>query len=267
VAVLVVDVVIGNPLQFNSALGFSPSVAGRFIGIGNAAYAVLAAAAVLLAGLLAFRIGGRRGAWCGVAVLAVALLADGAPFWGADVGGVLSMVPAYGATAMLLLGIRVRTRTIVAIVGAAVAALAAATVVDLRAASGHRRHLARLVEQIQDEGFGAFTDVVRRKLEQNLASFTTSNFRWLTLVCIAFVAFALLRPPRPLLDLVHRMSPLRAALIGFAILAVLGGALNDAGVVVPGLMLGVLVLVLVPLLVEGTTLDVRERVPLDLRAA
>ena len=46
VAVLVVDVVLGNPLQFNSALGFSPSVAGRFIGFGNAGYAALAAAAL-----------------------------------------------------------------------------------------------------------------------------------------------------------------------------------------------------------------------------
>ena len=46
------------------------------------------------------------------------------------------------------------------------------------------------------------------------------------------------------------MPPLRAALLGFAIVAVLGYALNDAGVVVPGLMLGVFIVVLVPLLVE-----------------
>ncbi|HEY3671508.1 MAG TPA: hypothetical protein VGN51_11285 [Acidimicrobiia bacterium] len=268
VAVLVVDVILGNPLQFNSALGFSPSVAGRFIGFGNAAYAALAAAAVLLAGLLAYRVGGRRGAWCGVGVLTIALLADGAPFWGADVGGVLSMVPAFGATAVLLLGIRVRARTVAGIVGAAVAALALATLFDLRQPSGHRRHLARLVEQIQNEGFGAFTDVVRRKLQQNLASFTTSNFRWLTLVALGFLASVLWRPPHPLASLMRRMAALQAALVGFAILAILGDALNDAGVVVPGLMLGVLVTVLVPLLVEEEAVaDESERVAVDLRAA
>jgi hypothetical protein len=268
VAVLVVDVVLGNPLQFNSALGFSPSVAGRFIGFGNAAFAALAAAAVLLAGLLAYRVGGRRGAWCAVGVLAIALVADGAPFWGADVGGVLSMVPAFGVMAVMLLGIRVRARTVVAIVGAAIAALALVTVVDLQQASGHRRHLARLVEQIQNEGFGAFTDVVRRKLEQNLASFTTSNFRWLTLVALGFLASVIWRPPRPLVALVQRMAALRAALVGFAILAVLGGGLNDAGVVVPGLMLGVLVTVLVPLLVEQEdAVDEPERLDVGVLAA
>ncbi len=248
ILVLVVDVVFGNPLQFNSALGFSPSVAGRFIGFGNAGYAVLASAAVLLAGLVAHRVGGRRGAWWGVGVMVVALLADGAPIWGADAGGVLSMVPAYGVTAALLLAVRVRVRTVVAFVGAALLALAAATVFDLRKETGHRRHLGRLIEQIQDEGFSAFTDVVQRKISQNLESFTTSTFRYLVVGGVAFVAYLLWWPPRHLVLLLERVPELRAALVGFAVLAVLGYALNDAGVVVPGLMLGVLVATLVPAL-------------------
>ena len=250
VAVLVVDVVLGNPLQFNSALGFSPSVAGRFIGFGNAGYAALAAAALILAGLLAHRVGGRRGAWWAVGVLAVALLADGAPIWGADVGGVLSMVPAYGITAALLLGIHVRVRTVVAFVSAAIVALAAATAFDLRKPSGHRRHLGRLIEQIQDEGFSAFTDVVRRKIDHNLMSFKTSSFRYLVLVGVVFLAYLIWWPPRHLVLLLERVPELRAILIGFAVLAVLGYGLNDAGVVVPGLMLGVLICTLVPLLVD-----------------
>jgi hypothetical protein len=249
VAVLVVDVVVGNPLQFNSALGFSPSVAGRFIGFGNAGYAALAASALLLAGLLAHRVGGRRGAWWAVAVLVIALLADGAPFWGADVGGVLSMVPAYGLTAALLFGVHVRVRTVVAFLGAALVALAAATFVDLRQASGERRHLGRLIEQIQDEGFSAFTDVVQRKIDHNLSSFRTSSFRYLLVVGLAFVAYLLWWPPRHLLMLFSRVPELRATLIGFGVLALLGYGVNDAGVVVPGLMLGVLVCTLVPLLV------------------
>jgi hypothetical protein len=253
--VLVVDVVLGNPLQFNSALGFSPSVAGRFIGFGNAAYAVLASAAILLAGLVAHRVGGRRGAWWAVVVMTVALLADGSPIWGADVGGVLSMVPAYGVTAALLFAVRVRVRTVVAFVGAALVALAAATVIDLRKETGHRRHLGRLIEQIQDEGFSAFTDVVQRKISQNLDSFTTSTFRYLVVGGVAFVAYLLWWPPRHLVLLLQRVPELRAALAGFVVLAVLGYALNDAGVVVPGLMLGVLVATLVPSLVRASVTE------------
>ena len=59
VAVLVADGVTGSHLQLNSALGFSAEVAGRFIGYGNAGYALLAAAALLFAGLAAHRLGAR----------------------------------------------------------------------------------------------------------------------------------------------------------------------------------------------------------------
>ena len=124
VAVLVVDVVLGNPLQFNSALGFSPSVAGRFIGFGNAGYAALAAAALLLAGSA-----GVPGGWS-----ARRVVGRGGPRWSRSwptarrsgvptSGGVLSMVPTYGITAALLLGIHVRVRTVVAFVSAAIVAL------------------------------------------------------------------------------------------------------------------------------------------------
>ena len=62
VGLIVVDVATGARLQFNTVFGYSPTVAGRFAGLGNLGYAQLAAGAVLLAGLVAFRIGGRRGA-------------------------------------------------------------------------------------------------------------------------------------------------------------------------------------------------------------
>ena len=129
-------------------------------------------------------------------------------------------------------------------------ALAAATVFDLRHESGHRRHLGRLIEQIQDEGFSAFTDVVQRKISHNLDSFTTSTFRYLVVGGVAFVAYLLWWPPRHLVLLLRRVPELRAALVGFGVLAVLGYALNDAGVTVPGLMLGVLIATLVPSLVS-----------------
>ena len=50
---------------------------------------------------------------------------DGAPFWGSDVGGILSLVPAFGLTAVLMLGLRVRLKTVVWGVVGLVVALAA----------------------------------------------------------------------------------------------------------------------------------------------
>ena len=104
VAVLVIDVLFGAPLQLSNPLGYSPLLAARFSGYGNLGYAALASAAVLLAGLLAHRIGGRRGVLTAIALLVVVFVADGAPMWGSDVGGVLSILPAFAATGICCSG-------------------------------------------------------------------------------------------------------------------------------------------------------------------
>jgi hypothetical protein len=74
----------------------------------------------------------------------------------------------------------------------------------------------------------------------NLSSITTSPWRFMVPIGIAFVAvLVLVRPPR-LRALVDRVPELRAALVGFAVLLVLGDAFNDSGIIVPGMMFAVL---------------------------
>jgi hypothetical protein len=240
VVLLVTDVVRGSPLQFDSGFGFSPEVAGRFIGYGNVSYAVLASASVLLAGLLAYRVRGRGGAALALAVLGVAIVADGAPFWGADVGGVLTMVPAFALAAALLFHVRVRLRTVLVFVGATLVALTIATIVDLSRPAANRTHLARLAEQIGGEGSSAFTTVLHRKLEMSLATLSSSQWRPMVPLVLGFVAFLVWGPGRLLAPLFARVPQLRAVLAGLALVAALGFALNDQGIVVPGVMLGVL---------------------------
>ncbi len=253
VALLVVDVVLGSHLQFDSGFGFSPEVAGRFIGFGNVSYAVLASASVLLAGLLAHRVRGRRGAMLAVAVLGIAVLADGAPFWGADVGGVLTMVPAFALAVALLFRVRVRLRTLLVFAGVTLVAVTAATVADLSRPAGSRTHLARLVEQIGGEGSSALMTVLHRKLEMSLATLSSSQWRPMVPLVLAFVAFLVWGPGHAFSRLLARVPQLRAVLAGLALVAVLGFALNDQGIVVPAVMLGVLAPALVLLVVAEST--------------
>lgn len=240
VGLLVVDLLVGAPLQLNTSFGYTPTIAGRFAGLGNLAFAQLASASIILAGLVAWRVGGRRGAWTGVAILAVAVIADGSPFWGSDVGGVLSFVPGAGITAVALLGWRIRWRTIVVWVVGGVLAMIAVGFVDLARPEDQRTHLGRLFERIGDEGFGAFVTVVFRKLEANLSVLTSSEWILMVPVVFAFVLYLIWRAPGRL----HRIQELipqeRAILSGFTVVAVLGFALNDSGIAIPGVMLGVL---------------------------
>jgi hypothetical protein len=240
VAVLLFDVLVGTPLQFNNALGYSPRVAGRFSGYGNLSYAALASSAVLLAGLVAHRIGGRRGALAAIGLLGVVFVVDGTPFWGADVGGVLSILPAYAVTGYLLLGLRVRLRTVLLCGVAAVAAVLAFGAFDLTRPSDERTHLGRLFETTGSRGWSGFWTVILRKIDQNLSVFFGSPWLIVVLVVLGFLAYLSVRHRERLRGIVRRVPEMRAAFIGFAILSVLGFVLNDSGIVIPGMMLAVL---------------------------
>ncbi len=248
-----VDVLRGAPLQLNTVFGYSPTVAGRFAGFGNLAFAQISSAAILLAALLAHRVGGRRGAVVGVTLLLVTLVLVGMPMWGSDVGGVLTLVSTTCVMATLLFGWRVRLRSLLAWAGATLAAIALFGAFDLARPPDRRTHLGRLIEQVRDEGFHAFETVVLRKLFANLTVLTRSD--WILMVPLVFVFLAVLvwRAPGRLRNVRDVVPELRAALVGLMVAGALGFALNDSGIAVPGLMLGV---------VNGSLVFLVLRVPL-----
>src|SRR5205085_12478326 len=93
-ALLVADLCTGGRLQVNSVLGYSPLTAARFFGIGNSAFAVLAATGLLAAAAHLQYAPRRREALAVVAAaLILVVVVDGAPTLGDDVGGILTLVP------------------------------------------------------------------------------------------------------------------------------------------------------------------------------
>jgi hypothetical protein len=248
-AVLVVDMLIGAPLQLNTVFGYSPTVGGRFSGMGNLAYGMFAGAAFLLAGLLVHRIPNRRWAvGLAVGILGLAVIIDGSPIWGSDVGGVLAFVPAIGLTATLLLRIRVRVRVValwVLVTGVVIGAFAA---YDLSRPSNNQTHLGRLVESINSEGSGSFVTVVARKLGANLGVITSTVWTAMVPIAIVLAVYLLARAP-------GKARAIRAAipevLAGLIVVGFLGFALNDSGIAVPGVMIGVVNAGLIYLAVRG----------------
>ncbi|HEX4491776.1 MAG TPA: hypothetical protein VH914_11265 [Acidimicrobiia bacterium] len=251
VGLLLVDILTGARLQLNTVFGYSPTVGGRFAGIGNLAYSQLSAAALLLACLLAFRIGGRRGAIVASVLLGVAIIVDGMPMWGSDVGGVLSMVPAYGIVVSGLMGWRIRIRTVLIGVGSAVLALVAFTLVDLSRPKDHQTHLGRLVTSTREQGFHSFWVVIERKLAENFGVLFSSPWTVMVPIVLAGVGYIIWRAPGRLRALHERIPPMRWGLIALAVLAVLGFSLNDSGISIPGVMLGVLTPVMIVILVRA----------------
>lgn len=241
-ALVVIDQFLGGALQLNAVWGIDPIVAGRFAGLGNISFAILGTTGVLTGALLLRKFQDRRWAWLAVVfVFVLTILVDGAPGLGADVGGVLALVPALGLTFILLTGKRPTATAVVIVVVGAIVALGLFLAVDLAQPPESRTHLARFFEDVRDRGTGAFTDVIFRKARANLRLFRTSIWTYLVPVALGLLAYLVLRPKGAWRRMAAHDPRLRAALMGGMLVGVFGFAVNDSGIVVPAMALSYLV--------------------------
>lgn len=243
-------VLLGSRLQLSTVFGDSPIVAGRFSGINNVTFAQVVVAAVLLGVAAVHWWPGRAGRRVMLCIFAGTLVVVGAPMWGADVGGVLAGVPGFAIAATLLAGWRVRWRTVVMYGGATLAVIVVLGLLDLSREASERSHLGRLFERIGADGWEGFETVVRRKLAQNLRTLTSSAWRFVLLPVFALVGFLAWRAPGRIRAVHARVPELRAGLVGIGAAGLLGFALNDSGIAVPGMMLAALIPAALVLLVR-----------------
>lgn len=238
---LVGDVVTGARLQFDTALGNSPTVAGRYAGIGNLAFGLLAATTLVVAVSLAHltRVAMAAG------VFAVGIVVDGAPWWGSDVGGVLALVPTAALVLWLLSGRRPSWRPLVGAAALAGVLVGFFGVIDLGRDASERTHLGRLLA-----GDGQARETVVRKALQSASTVQRSSLAWVIVCTVGLAAFAWLLRPEAVRQLFAPGSTSRVLAVGALVLGVLGGALNDSGIMVPAMMAFVFVPMAVFVLVD-----------------
>jgi hypothetical protein len=237
-ALVIVDLVMGGRLQMNTVLGYSPIVGGRFSGIGNLGFAVLAASVICSAALVVQARRGARPAVVAMALLfAAVVVVDGAPGLGSDVGGTLALVPGLGLALVLLWGGRVDLKLMALFGAAAVVAVAGFLAFDLSRPPEARTHLARLYESVADRGGGALVDAMERKAAANLRLLMRSV--WAIPVIPAAVALHCLvtRPRGRWARLRSAYPAATAGLVAGVVTAALGFAVNDSGIGIPSVML------------------------------
>jgi hypothetical protein len=235
VALLSLDVATGARLQTSSLLGYSLHTAARFTGLGHTAFAALASTTVLLGAIHLRYAPRRREALVAVACLfAFVILIDGAPSLGSDVGGILTLVPVFGLTMVVLSGRRISRRALLVAGAVTFVALTVATGIDLLRPAATQTHLGRLVHDVARDGPSAFTTTVSRKLSVNFRSYK-SPWSW-TIVILSLYMLYVLGWTRGWARLLPPRSPLRAGIVGALAIGLLGYAVNDSGVVVTALV-------------------------------
>lgn len=196
-AAWLVDAALGARLAFNGPLGMNAVVAGRFYGISNTAFALVAAALVVGIGT-SWRaltgpdgapgaqaaapaggraaspryLGRRQASWLLVAVLGgAALLLDGAPQVGADMGGAITLVPTLVVLGAGLAGTRLAWPRLLATAALTVGVVGGFAAWDYSRPSSERTHLGRFVQQVVD---GSAWHTLTRKAWALVAPFVTS---------------------------------------------------------------------------------------------
>jgi hypothetical protein len=237
VGLIVVDVALGARLQTSSMLGYSLHTAARFTGLGNTAFAVLAASALLWgAAHVEFSLPSRRteALWAVALVFGLVVVFDGAPNLGDDVGGILTLVPVMGLALLALSGRRVRLRSVVVFGLVALFVLGLAVGLDLLRAPESRTHLGQLVTDMRSSGSGSFTTTVARKLSTNLRTYK-SIWLWVIVIVALYLLFFVVWG-RGWSRLAPAGSALRVGLVAVLVAGLAGNFLNDSGAVVTALV-------------------------------
>lgn len=215
-AVVGIDAMFASPLQIDAPFGNSPIGAGRFFGVGNIGSGFLVAGVLVAGGLAIERCGRRAIHWVALA-LVMATVAGGAPQFGADVGGVLFAVPAYGVLLIGAVRPRITARHVALLGGATVVAIALFAAVDLVREAGSQTHLAK---GIGGPGLG---DEVIRKATMAIRTVVMPMAVLVAIGAAVLLSTRVSLGPRP---------ALRVASTALLTAAILGSLLNDSGAIV-----------------------------------
>jgi len=246
--ILLVDGVLGTPLQFGSMFADGPVIGGRFYGFGNSTFATLAVAALVVAGWAAQKLIDKSRVQAALAVLAIggaAIVVDGRPGWGTDFGGIIALTPAVLLMAWLTWRGSITLRALIGVGVAGVLAVSAVAFLDYLRPPDPRSHFGAFVARLLD---GDVSDVLIRKLEMAV-QFFTGPAGWAMLAGVVLCMLATVMPDRvpfPAYRTFYSSLPMvRPTLLALSTCGLVGMLLNDAGVALPAIMAGFAVPLLV----------------------
>jgi hypothetical protein len=246
--ILLVDGVLGTPLQVGSMFADGPVIGGRFYGFGNSTFATLAVGALVAAGFAAQKLISKSRVQAAIAVLVVggvAIVVDGKPGWGTDFGGIIALTPAVLLMAWLTWRGSISLRALIGVAVAGVLVVSAVAFLDYLRPPDQRSHFGAFVARLLD---GDVSDVLIRKLEMAV-QFFSGPAGWAMLIAVVLCMLATLMPqhvPSESYRAFYDSFPMvRPTLVALSTCGLVGMLLNDAGVALPAIMAGFAVPLLV----------------------
>jgi hypothetical protein len=241
VAVMMLDQALGAPFSAVGFFSYSPLLAARFYGMGNEAAALLIGGSVVGSALLVdqwpesrFAVVARR--W-GVPVLgALVVGVAAAPFLGANVGVAVWGLAGFATAWMLMNGRRFGLRSVLIIVGLVVVAIGGFSAIDLLG-GGQQTHLGRALGSAEQGGISQLWLIVSRKAATNLRVLTSTNWSWILIAVLGFLAFARFRADSEFPKIAADNPSYSAAIVATLVAGAIALLTEDSGIVIPSLIM------------------------------
>ncbi len=237
--VLLVDQWLGAPFSFTNFFGYSPLRAARFYGIGNEASAMLFGASIVGLALLSDEWPESR--WVallkryGVPVIGfVVVVTSAAPFWGANVGVAIWGTAGFAIAWLLMNGHRVSLKTVTYTALLMITTIGVFALIDLFG-PGSQTHLGRALVSADTGGLVELWKIVARKAETNMRVLTHTNWAYILIAVVAFLAFMRWRPQGDFADTLARNPGFADAITVSLVAGLVAYFTEDSGIVIPAL--------------------------------
>lgn len=172
-----------------------------------------------------------------LAFLVVIIVIMAAPQLGTNVGGTIAAVAAFSFTFLVLKGVKVRIKQLVAIGAGVTLVIVALAIFDMNRDVEAQSHLGRFANNIASGGFPVLVDMFRRKIEMNIKLMRYTIWSRVFLAMLAALMVSFYRPVG-LMQKVRKSHPyIFRGLLGILVGAFVALIVNDSGIVAAATMM------------------------------
>lgn len=249
------DLLTGTSFIQNSVLGYDPMSGARYYGIGNEYMGILIGSSIAVATALYQKYKNRRV----MLLLAVMFLLEcyfiAGPTLGANSDGILTAPAAFLVTLLLLQGIKIRPRVILAGIGIIALLVAGLTYYDMSRPLELQTHIGRAANQIAAGGWQEMLQIISRKMSMNLKLIRYTIWSYVFIVILLVISLLVYRPVGAMRQLMLQHPYIVKGFAGIITGAIVGLLINDSGIVAASTTSIYLV---VPLLLLMLNVDIDE---------
>lgn len=230
---ILIDLLMGAPLQKTSLLGYDPIMGARFYGLGNEYMGVLLGSTLIAATSLLTQFNRYKRPLLIIIFFyfLFAVYIIGAPNLGTNVGGTISSVGAFLVTALLLTGVKIDRKVISLVCLGVVTAVIVFILYDMSRPVAQQSHIGRTASLILSGGFSEITNIISRKIAMNIKLIRYTIWSRIFLASLGCLAILFYRPSG-IMQLIQKKYPLLyKGFAGVIIGSILALIFNDSGVV------------------------------------